>query len=69
MPRHQFLDAPGGDTIEYDVVDEKTGYRQCTFGQTEEQHQANFDNVKNIKCRDDDFLLCSYPKTGELYLH
>lgn len=52
----------------YDVVDQENGYRQCTFGHTEEQHQQYFDNVKNIQCRDDDFLLNSYPKTGTNWL-
>lgn len=66
MQRKQFEDAPGGDTITYDVTDD--GFRQCTFGLTVEDHQKYFDNLPNIKCDEKDILLNSYPKTGTNWL-
>ncbi|XP_045173115.1 sulfotransferase 1B1-like [Mercenaria mercenaria] len=67
MPRHKVEDAPGGDTVIFDVVDDN-GYRQCTFGHTYEAHQELFNKIPDIKCNDDDFLLNSYPKTGTNWL-
>ncbi|XP_053376099.1 sulfotransferase 1B1-like [Mercenaria mercenaria] len=69
MSRQKFTDAPGGDTVLYDVVDESNGYRQGTFfTETIEKHLEIFNNLPNIKCREDDILLTSYPKTGTNWL-
>ena len=69
MPRELVEDIPGGDTAEFDIVSD-SGYRISTFlFKTSEESQANFDNIPNLKCRPDDVLLCSYPKTGTLTLY
>lgn len=67
MSRRKFEDVPGGDTMLLDVVDEESGYRQCTFRFTFEQHQENFNNIHYLKCREDDVILNTYPKTGSLF--
>jgi len=67
MPRQQFLDVPGGDSVTFDVVN-GDGYRLCPMFTSEEDAQRNFDSIPNKKCRDDDILLISYPKTGANWL-
>ncbi|XP_060605454.1 sulfotransferase 1A1-like [Ruditapes philippinarum] len=68
MPRHVFKDVPDGDNITYDVVDEDNGYRQCTFSYPFEVHQDLFNRIPTIKCKDEDIILESYPKTGTHWL-
>lgn len=56
-----FVEDDGGSTVKtYDVG----GYRVPKFGKRIAEIKDIFDNVPNIAVRDDDYVLCSYPKTG-----
>ncbi|WAR03217.1 ST1A4-like protein, partial [Mya arenaria] len=65
MSRQKFYDVPGGDTIQYDLIDEERNLRLCTFGKaTFEENKAIADNIPDVPVRDDDIFITSYPKTG-----
>lgn len=58
-----FVEGDGGNTVKtYDVG----GYRVPKFGKGITEIKDIFDNVPNIPVRDDDYVLCSYPKTGRI---
>ena len=67
MSRQYFHDAPDGDTILFDVIDEKpeVPYRLSVFShETYEQKMEIMNNLPEYKCREKDLFLFSYPKTG-----
>ena len=56
-----------GNAIE--IVDFATEeYRLPTFERTPEEIRTIFENVPNFRCRDDDVMICSYPKTGQVFM-
>ncbi|KAH3882341.1 hypothetical protein DPMN_006276 [Dreissena polymorpha] len=71
MSRQYFHDAPDGDTILFDVIDEKpeVPYRLSVFShETYEQKMEIMNNLPEYKCREKDLFLFSYPKTGTNWL-
>lgn len=42
------------------------GYTLPKFGKTVAEAKEVFDNVPTVPVREDDCLLCTYPKTGEV---
>ena len=65
MSRQQILDVPGGDHVTYDVVTDD-GFCLYPFFDEAGETKANFEKILNKKCRTDDILLNSFPKTGKL---
>ncbi|XP_052802443.1 sulfotransferase 1A3-like [Mya arenaria] len=65
--RRRQEDVPGGDTVLYDV-DDVTNYRLPTFGNTFEQSKSIYNHLPDLKLRDDDIFLNSFPKTGANWL-
>ena len=41
-------------------------YRLPTFRRTPEVIKEIFQNIPSFSCRDDDIMICSYPKTGKI---
>lgn len=44
-------------------------YRLPMYRRTPEQVKEIFENIPNFSCRDDDVMICSYPKTGTNWLY
>lgn len=44
------------------------GYRHPVFDKTPSQIKKIFENMPNFPLRDDDYLLCSFPKTGNVFV-
>ena len=68
MQRGKFYDVPGGNTILLDLVDPTENYRLPTFRLPESQRMAILHGIKDIRCREDDIILNSYPKTGKMLI-
>ncbi|XP_052218410.1 sulfotransferase 1A3-like isoform X1 [Dreissena polymorpha] len=71
MSRQYHHDVTDGDTILYDVIDEEpeAPYRLCVFmHETFEQKMEIMNNLPDLKCREQDLFLLSYPKTGTNWL-
>ena len=60
-------DVPDGDSILYDV-DDVNNYRLPTFGNSFDVANGIYSHLPNLKLRDDDVFLNSYPKTGSVRL-
>lgn len=58
---------PDGSGKTITLIDLET-YRLSTFGKTPEQVKEIFENVPKFTCRDDDVIICSFPKTGTNWL-
>ena len=68
MSRHYFHDVPGGDTILFDVIDEKpeVPYRLGVFmHDTFEKKMAIMSNLPHYKCREKDIIILSCVRANE----
>ncbi|KAH3868557.1 hypothetical protein DPMN_031706 [Dreissena polymorpha] len=71
MSRQYFHDVPDGDTILYDVIDDKpeVPYRLAVFRlETYEEKMKLMNSLPEYNCREKDMFLFSYPKTGTNWL-